>query len=69
MLDVGSGEASVAGAAQAAGADVLGEGGFDPGPYRVTPLPVLGLLVQPVAGLDFVEFAGGQERECAGPGG
>jgi hypothetical protein len=30
---------------------------------KLKPLPVLGVLVQTVARLDVVEFAGGQQRE------
>ncbi|WTK66824.1 hypothetical protein OG407_00710 [Streptomyces sp. NBC_01515] len=63
MPDVRFRQASVSGSAQAVGADVLGEGGFDAGAYRVPALPVLGALVETVVLLDLVQFAGGQQRE------
>lgn len=66
---MGAGQAAVTGPAQAAVAEALGEGGLDTGADRVTLLPVLGLLVQTVAGLDLVEFTGGQQGQCPGTGG
>lgn len=54
VLDVGPGQAGVAGTAQSVGPDVLRKGGLDTGADRVTVLPLLGLLVEPVSRLDLM---------------
>jgi hypothetical protein len=54
----GFGQALVAGPAQAAGADVFGEGGFDPGADGVIGLSVVGGLFGAGAGLDVVQGLG-----------
>jgi hypothetical protein len=68
MLDMGAGESSVAGSAQAAGADVLREGGFDAGADRVPLLPFPGGLLKPVVRLDPVLGCASGSRAGAGAG-
>lgn len=62
---MGLSQAPVAGSAEAAGANVLGEGGLDSGPDRVAVLPLPGPLVEAVGLLDLVQFTGGQQGKRA----
>ena len=68
VLDVGTGQAPVTGAAQAVGPDVLRERGLDAGADRLAALPLLGPLVESVAQLDLVQRPG-EHGDGSGPGG